>query len=313
MQIDPTGTISVSPIPRESLEPEQARLSIDPGPYPQMYNRTPFGLTHNLHTLDMFHFDSICELADKFSDFPGEHNIGAHAPAPGTPGSVSQKPLKPKEAMERLGDRQLRLLLKRPEDRDDRFRTLLNLLLQQVRALKGGIGSQRIIRLESAVLISSAATTTPLHFDPEIGFFSQIEGEKMYHAYSPSDVSEADLESFYIHGILSICRLDMERRNPENEHVFHLRPGLGFHQPQNSPHWVETCATRSISYTFVIETDATRARGRTRAFNHYQRKLGLNPVQPGTHPWMDTLKAEAMLPDLLVRKAARRLRAKLDS
>ncbi|MEO6828836.1 MAG: hypothetical protein ABI164_03435, partial [Acidobacteriaceae bacterium] len=67
------------------------------------------------------------------------------------------------------------------------------------------------------------------------------------------------------------------------------------------------------SYTFVIETDATRARGPTRAFNHYQRKLGFNPVQPGTHPWMDTLKAEAMLPDLLVRKAARRLRAKLDS
>lgn len=312
MQMEQTATLEVVQHGREAVGLEEARMNIDPVPYPELYNKIPFGFTHNLHMLDIFQFESICELACKYSSVPGEYNIGGSAPTPSAGcTSISHHGLKLNEAVKLLEEKQLRILLKRPEQQDERFRKLLDSLFKQIRGLDGGIGSERIRRLESSVLISSAATTTPLHFDPEIGFFSQIEGEKMYHAYSPKDVSEADLESFYVRGLLSVCRLDIEGRNSENEHVFHLQPGTGFHQPQNAPHWVETCATRSISYTFVIETDATRARGRTRAFNHYQRRLGLKPAQPGLHPQVDTLKAEAILPDLLIRKAARYIGEKL--
>jgi hypothetical protein len=315
MQVEDSPALAanqVNPAGRKTASLEDARLNIDAGPFPDVYNKTPFAFTHNLNTLNVFEFDSLCELAEKFSGVKSEYNIAGSALAPDAGAApVSRFGLKPIEALQQLNERPLRLLLKRPEQRDERFRKLLDIIFQQISELRGGIGSERIMRLESAILISSAAATTPLHFDPEIGFFSQIEGDKIYHVYSPNDVSEPDLESFYVRDEISTCRLELKHRNPENEHVYYLSAGKGFHQPQNSPHWVETCKTRSISYTCVFETSATRARGRTRAFNYYQRKIGLRPAFPGTHPQMDALKADASLPELLARKVVRRVLTKV--
>ena len=168
------------------------------------------------------------------------------------------------EALERLGTESFRVLLKRPEDYDPRFRELLDALFRQVVDLRGGMGDEKVVRLQGSILISSAATTTPFHFDPEVGFFSQIEGEKMYHVYSPTVISEAELERFYVRGSVNIAQVDLEGRDKSREYVFQLGPGKGFHQPQNAPHWVETTSSRSISYTFVFETNKTRARGRVR-------------------------------------------------
>lgn len=312
MGMEQGSALAESVVERKSVGLEDARLEIDPGLYAGLYNRTPFGFTHNLDRLDVFQFESLCDLAEKFGDYRSEYNIAGSAPAADVVAApVARGQFKPGEAMRQLEERPLRILLKRPELRDERFRKLLDLLFQQILELGAGLAGQRIKRLESAILISSAAATTPLHFDPEIGFFSQIEGDKIYHAYSPDDVSEDDLERFYVRDEVSICRLEMKKRNPEKEHVFLLKAGKGFHQPQNAPHWVETCATRSISYTCVFETDATRARGRTRAFNYYQRKLGVTPAQPGLHPQRDAVKAESVLPEVLVRKVARRVLTKL--
>ena len=185
---------------------------------------------------------------------------------------------------------------------------LTELLIKQLRSIPGGLGSQPILRMQSSLFITSAASTTPLHFDPEVGFFTQIEGGKTYHVYTPDDVSEKELESFYVKGQVSIGQLNMAERDPKKETVFNLDAGLGFHQPQNAPHWVETCGTRSISYSLVYETSADRALGRTRAFNYYERKLGLSPTPPGQHSHLDGVKSDAILPDRLARKVMSRLR-----
>jgi hypothetical protein len=133
-----------------------------------------------------------------------------------------------------------------------------------------------------------------VHFDPEINFFTQIEGGKTYHVYDPATLPEADLERFYLQGQVSIGNVNLQTCKPEHEHVYTLAAGDGFHQPQNSPHWVETKSARSISYAFVFETDASRARGRTRAYNYYLRKFGLVPSEPGKRPAVDAVKAGAM-------------------
>jgi hypothetical protein len=143
-------------------------------------------------------------------------------------------------------------------------------------------------------LISSGSTTTPIHFDPEIGVFSQIEGEKFYHLYPPECTPETELERFYVRGRVDIGNLDLSGLKPEREHVFRLLPGMGIHQPQNSPHWVQTGSSRSVSYTFVFETDASRARGRARAFNYCLRRCGISPASLGAHPGIDAAKARAM-------------------
>jgi len=282
--------------PEALMSPSQdSTLRFDRRTGSELFNRQPFLFAHNLNSLDLFKFDSLQILADKFSDSPRDYFIAGSSPAPGAEFySVPNGGRKPVEALENLDRVSCRILLKRPEDHDSRYKDLLDTLFRQAVDLLGGLGRERVVRLESAILISSGSTTTPIHFDPEIGFFSQIEGEKFYHVYPPDCTSERALERFYIRGRVDIGNVDLGRLNPEKEVVFHLLPGMGFHQPQNSPHWVRTGGSRSVSYTFVFQTDVSRARDRTRAFNYCMRKLGVSPSQLGIAPMRDSAKARAI-------------------
>lgn len=281
-----------------------ARLEIDPEQFRRSFDREPFGFAHNLGDLDLFQFDALRSLAEKYQK---DYFVAGSAPSAAAQFySVPHGQCRPHEALDRLDTAGLRIILKRPEKYDNHFRELLDTLFKQVVDLRGGLGRERVVRLESAVLISSASATTPFHFDPEIGFFSQIEGEKLYHVYSPSTLTEAELEPFYLRGEVNIGQVELEGRDPAREHLFALSPGKGLHQPQNAPHWVETRGTRSISFTFVFETDATRARGRVRAFNYGLRRLGLEPANPGIHPAAEAIKAGVMQVILPVGKRVRR-------
>jgi hypothetical protein len=272
-----------------------------------LIDRYPIGFRHDLSNIDLFKFEQLGELAGRYADCPADYFVAAGASTPGTAFySVRHGECRPQEALESLDARNCRILLKRPENYDRRFRDLLESIQAEGGSLVDGDGRRRIVRAESAVFVSSAATITPLHFDPEVAFFSQIEGEKIYHVYRPSTVSEEELERFYVGGIINIGQLEMSRRNAWDEQVFALGPAKGFHQPQNSPHWVETRGSRSVSYTVVFETDAGRALGRTRACNYYMRRLGCRPAPPRAKPAFDTLKAGTMRLVIPIRQAVRR-------
>jgi hypothetical protein len=257
------------------------------------FNRVPFAYEHNLSGLDLFDFDALCALARRYDR---DYFVAAGAQTPGTRFySVKYGVDTPYEALQRLDGGTQRILLKRPENYDPRYRELMQALFAQVLRLRGGLGKdERVVRLDSSILISSAATITPFHFDPEVSFFFQIEGDKVYHLYAPSALSEPELECFYWMGIVNIGQVDLESRDARDEHVFHLRAGKGMHQPQNSPHWVETGSSRSISYVFSFETNLSRALGRTRAFNYYMRRIGFAPAPPHRRPAVDAAKAGAM-------------------
>jgi hypothetical protein len=289
----------------QRLTVKDACLTIQPELYRTSYNKASFAFSHNLHLLDCFQFGSLCELVERYVGFKGDYYVAPSAAAPGSAFFDGPKiELNPKEAIQELDRQPIRILLKRLENHDDRFRELVEVLIRQLRTLPGGLGSKPVLRIQSSLFISSAAATTPLHFDPEVAFFTQIEGDKTYHVYSPDDVSEEDLEYFYARGQIEIGQLELTKRNPEKQHIYNLEAGDGFHQPQNSPHWVETCGTRSISYSCVFETDADLSLGRIRGFNRYQRKLGGNPAPPGLHPHLDSLKAKAMIANRLARRIA---------
>lgn len=284
------------------IEPDTLRLS---------YDRRPFGFTHRLHGLSLFKEESLYALATKYRDSPQHYFVAAGAPTPGTQfylGPAIRH--RPHEALQRLDGSGYRVLLKRMELFDPDYADLLHQLFAQVVELLGGLDAARVVRLESAIFVSAASTITPFHYDPEVNFFAQIEGPKTYHVYAPPAVSEAELESFYARGVVDIAQLDLASRDRTFEHTFTLGPGTGLHQPQNSPHWVETSTSRSVSYAFVFETTATRAKGRVRAFNHYLRAAGLRPTLPGQYPATDAAKSAAMNLMLPARKRmARALRA----
>jgi hypothetical protein len=271
--------------------------------FAERFNRDSFGFEHNLPQLELFSFDRLLQLAAGYIPHPTEYFVAATAVSAGTGfTSVRHSYCSVVEALQRLDQEPTRVLLKRPENHDPLFRALLDDLFAQVMRLRGGLRGERLTRLESAVFITSAASITPFHFDPEIAFFMQVEGRKIYHVYAPSSVSETELEQFYQRGMVSIAEVDLKTRDAGLEHVYNLNPGDGHHQPHDSPHWVETGAGRSVSYSFVFETSETRARSRTRACNFYLRRAGVTPTLPGLSPVRDAAKAAAIRVAFPVRR-----------
>jgi len=277
------------------------RLVVDSANFDRSFDQRPFGSEHNLSGLDLFSEPSLRALAARYDrDFM----VAASAPTPATKFySVPYGSHTPLEAFDRLDSGNQRILLKMPENHDRRYRDLLHTLFEQVVALRGGLRGERVERLASSILISSAEAITPFHFDPEISFFFQISGEKVYHLYAPSVLSEAELERFYVMGIVNIGQVELAGRDPKSEYVFRLVDGKGMHQPQNCPHWVETRANRSVSYVFSFETETTRSLGRTRAFNHYMRRCRLTPAPLGARPGLDRAKSWAMRVAIPLRKS----------
>ena len=270
-------------------------LTLDPDRHRTSFDAEPFGFAHDLSGLPLFSLERLSELTRRYARFPRDYYVAASARA-ADEGFYAAPPvtLAPHEAFESLDSRPCRILLKRVDTHDREFSELLRALFDEVVRFRGGLRGERLVRLESGVFITSAVSTTPCHFDPEINFFCQIAGEKTYHVFSPTTVAEEEMERFYVAGNVSIAQVDLATRDASKEHVFELRPGMGLHQPQNAPHWVRTGAARSISYSFVFETDATRATGRVRAYNRYLRRLGFSPARVGAHPTLDLLKQNAM-------------------
>jgi hypothetical protein len=277
----------------------------------ERFDRIPYGFGHTLAGLELFDFEALCALAREYDH---DYYIAGGATAPDER-FYAVRPVvhSPYDALRRIDVESQRVLLKRPEQYDARYRDLKHAIFDEILRWCGGLGDERVVRLSSSILISSSATTTPFHFDPEVTFFFQIGGEKSYHLYVPTVLSEIELESFYRMGILNIGQVDLEGRDPAREFVFELTPGKGFHQPQNSPHWVRTHGSRSISYAISFETDASRRIGRTRAFNYYLRKLGMQPALPGAHPERDAAKAVAMQAAIPLRKNVGKVVRKLSA
>ena len=269
------------------------RIVVDATVVRSTYDREPFGFSHTLHQSPLFHLDQIRALANRHT--VDDYFVAASALTPATRFyDVDHGMLTPGAAIDDLKNGSYRIILKRPERYDDRYRRLLETLFSEVRALRGWPADERVLRLDGSILISSAAATTPLHFDPEVSFFFQIAGDKSYHLLDPKTMTEEELEAFYVRGKLDIGQVAFERHCDAREFLFELAPGMGMHQPQNTPHWVQTHDSLTISYVFSIETDRSRARGRTRGFNFLQRRLGLRPGELGRQPQLDDWKADSM-------------------
>lgn len=285
-----------------ALRYDRACLDIDPSTLASSFDREPFGFRHHLSDLDLFRLGDLQHLASLYTD--RDYFVASGAPTAATAFySVEHGGCTPYEAFERLGSGNGRILLKRPEQYDPRFRDLLRTLFAEVVRARGGLAG-KVVRLDASILISSSATITPFHYDPEISFFCQISGEKSYHIFSPAALSEPELEQFYVKGITNIAQVSLAGRDPAYEHVFGLQAGGGMHQPRNAPHWVQTGDSITVSYVFSFETDVTRGQGRTRAFNHYLRGAGIVPPSLGAEPRADAAKAAAMRAFVPARKRA---------
>ena len=294
--MEPCASLSPqpTPLPEQAANAPLPTVQIDAQRFSECFDREPFGFTHNLHALGLFTPAALGELAARYAHHSRDYFVSTGARSASTAfTAVSHGQYGIEEALRRVNCAPVRILFKRPENYSAQFRLLFEALFEQVLRLRGGLHGEQIVRREAGLFVTSAHCITPVHFDPEIAFFLQVEGLKTYHIYPPTSLTEAELERFYRRGIVSIAEVDLRMREPRQEHVFHLAAGDGLHQPQNSPHWVETGTQHSVSYSFVFETGATRARGLTRACNYLLRRAGLEPEAPGRHPHRDAAKERA--------------------
>src|SRR5262245_5774660 len=96
--------------------PDAPSLFIEPARFTADFDREPFGFSHNLHTLDLFRFDSLLALGRKFAAAPRDYFVAAAAPTAATEfESVPHGQYTPEEAMKQLDRAAVRVLLKRPE------------------------------------------------------------------------------------------------------------------------------------------------------------------------------------------------------
>lgn len=278
-----------------------------------VYDCEPFGFEHTIAGAGLFDLPELRSLATRYDS--DDYFVAESAQSPHTPFyDVPHGRLTPVQALDDLKRGAYRIILKRPERYDARFAVLLRSLFEQVCRARAWPIDDIVVRLDGAVLINSGAAITPLHFDPEVSFFFQIAGTKTYHLFEKAALSEGDLERAYVRDKRDIGKIARGLAAEAREFVFDLGPGCGIHQPQNTPHWVQTGPGVAISYVFSIETEAGRALGRTRAFNFVQRSVGLKPANPGRRPRNDLRKAAVMrlvyavrpLVEPAVRKLVRR-------
>lgn len=138
------------------------------------------------------------------------------------------------------------------------------------------------------LFISCPAATTPMHFDAEHSFLLQVRGTKHVSvAAFENDRSRLrhELER-YVDGE----QCDFQAMQAVAE-TFRIEPGLGVYLPSFIPHWVETEAGVSVSFSIPFYTRfCYRAEGVYRV-NKWLRRAKLSPRPPGNFEPLDATKS----------------------
>jgi cupin superfamily protein len=261
-------------------------VDIDAASYADVFARRSIAVQHHLVDHPLFTMDAIAQLADRLPSDSVRREQGNLPLANSGFGYVEVGQGPPSQSIhdvERLGLRiTLRDIQQVPE-----YAELINACLDEVEELvsdrEGGMTHRA-----GYLFISGPASTTPMHFDVEHSFLLQIRGVKRVSVASfADDPSRRHRElDRYIDG--EECDFVAMQAQAE---VTRLEPGIGVYLPSYVPHWVETEAGVSISFSIPFYTAYTeRAQGVSR-INRRLRQLHLSPRPLGASEPVDKTKA----------------------
>ena len=145
-----------------------------------------------------------------------------------------------------------------------------------------------------------------MHFDVEHSFLLQVRGTKNVSVAAfehDTRLLQRELDR-YVDG--AECNFDVMQAAAE---TFRLDPGVGVYLPSYVPHWVETEAGVSISFSIPFYTAFCKRAEDVHRINSQLRKLHLSPRPPGSSAPRDKVKAVASRSLLKLRSARRKLPA----
>jgi hypothetical protein len=280
--------------------PAQTNLvDIDAAAFAEAFARHSVAVRHHLAEHSLFTIDAIAELADRLPPESVRRERGALPFKDREYVDVGDGP--PSETIrnvERTGTRiSLRDIQQVPE-----YAELINECLDEVDPLvaerQGGM-TQRA----GYLFISCSNSTTPMHFDREHSFLLQVKGVKHVSVAAFEDDPDALRREFDCWIDERECDFGAMEAVAEK---FTIERGVGVYLPSFVPHWVETEAGISISFSIPFDTKyVERALAVTRV-NKRMRRLHLSPRPIGASEPVDRAKA-AVVQSLT--KLPRKLRA----
>ena len=280
--------------------PAQTNLvDIDAAAFAEAFARHSVAVRHRLAEHSLFTIDAIAELADGLPPESVRRERGALPFKDREYVDVGDGP--PSETIrnvERTGTRiSLRDIQQVPE-----YAELINECLDEVDPLvaerQGGM-TQRA----GYLFISCSNSTTPMHFDREHSFLLQVKGVKHVSVAAFEDDPDALRREFDCWIDERECDFGAMQAVAEK---FTIERGVGVYLPSFVPHWVETEAGISISFSIPFDTKyVERALAVTRV-NKRMRRLHLSPRPIGASEPVDRAKA-AVVQSLT--KLPRKLRA----
>jgi len=268
-------------------EPDRRLLQVDAHTFRECFDRKPFLIGHHLVGHPLFELPRLIRLSRTLPEAHVEYNAG-DIPINLAPAQTPRNGLSAEETIRRIAQCKSWMVLKYVEHDPD-YRALLHQCLAEVARHSEPIRPGMCLA-QGFIFISSPASVTPYHMDPEHNFLLQIRGSKQVHLFDgrdPTIVSEEELERHCggAHRNL-VYRDDLESRGWS----FDLNPGFGLHFPATAPHYVKNGPEVSVSFSITFRTPDIERRSDTHNFNAYLRRRGLRPAPVGRHPWRDNLK-----------------------
>ena len=287
-------------MPRTSVRPSDP-LDVPRDAFSAAFAKRALVVNHSLGDHPLLTIDAIADLADRLPPRlvrreHGQLEIGNSRGY--TP--VGHGP--PSESIRHVKENGFRISLREVQQVPEYARLVdecLDLVAPMVANREGGMQ-----RRSGYIFISSPASTTPMHFDAEHSFLLQVRGTKHVSvaAFEQQPRRLARELDRYVDG--APCDFPAMQAIAER---YTIETGTGVYLPSYVPHWVETEAGTSISFSIPFYTEyCDRAEGVYR-INSWLRRAHLTPRRPGTSPRLDAAKSTVFKSLIRARDVRRRL------
>jgi Cupin superfamily protein len=282
---------------------ESGLVDIDRQSFAEAFAKRSVYVRHGLSDHPLFTLDAIAELADRLPPESVRRERGG-LPFNNAEGYVDVGEGPPSQTIldvERNGFRiSLRDIHQAPE-----YAELIHDCLDEVDAILADREGGMVDRA-GYLFITSPAANTPMHFDVEHSFLLQVRGFKNVHVASfDDDPSLLQRErTRYLDG--EGCDFAAMEAVAD---TFAIEAGLGVYLPSYVPHWVETEAGVSISFSIPFFTAFCRRAETVYRINRRLRTLHISPRPPGVSPRIDRTKEAVFRSWSILRDARRKLPA----
>jgi hypothetical protein len=259
-----------------------AVLDIDSAEFGEAFARRSLAVRHGLSDHPLFTLDAIAELADRLPPESVRRERHDLPLANAGFGYVDVGVGPPSESIRNVETSGIRVSLRDIQEVPE-YAEVINECLDQVEGLvaerEGGM-----TRRAGYLFISAPASTTPMHFDVEHSFLLQVKGMKRVSVatmYDDTVARHRELDR-YIDG--EECDFEAMQRTAVTTLI---EPGSGVYLPSYVPHWVETEAGISISFSIPFFTAHTEQVEGVSRINKRLRQLHLSPRPPGISERVD--------------------------